>query len=241
MIPLSMNDRFTFSCSREVPCFNECCRDLNQFLTPYDILRLKQRLGLPSNLFLERYTRQQTGRDTGLPIITLKTDYSKGLACPFVTPSGCSVYSDRPSSCRAYPLMRMASRSRETGHITEQYILLKEPHCMGFQQNRSWTVREWIEAQDLAVYNRMNDLMMEIISLKDRQIPGPMDIKSKLAFHMALYDIDTFRSQVFDKNILNPWDLDSKTLDVLKKDDVEVLKYGHKWIKKILLENLEKD
>lgn len=112
---------------------------------------------------------------------------------------------------------------------------------MGFQQNRSWTVREWIEAQDLAVYNRMNDLMMEIISLKDHQIPGPMDIKSKLAFHMALYDIDTFRSQVFDKNILNPWDLDSKTLDVLKKDDVEVLKYGHKWIKKILLENLEKD
>jgi len=241
MTPLSMNDRFTFSCSRDVPCFNECCKDLNQFLTPYDILRLKHQFGMSSSLFLERYTSQQTGRETGLPIITLKTDYSKGLACPFVTPSGCSVYKDRPSSCRTYPLMRIASRSRETGDITEQYILLKEPHCLGFKQKRSWTVREWIKDQDIAVYNEMNDLLMEIISLKNRRISGLMDMQSKHAFHMALYDIDTFRSHIFDNNILEEWDLDTKTLDVLKDDNVQLLKMGHKWIKRILLGHIEED
>lgn len=238
MTPVSMNDRFTFSCARDVPCFNECCKDLNQFLTPYDILRLKHRLGLSSSLFLERYTRQQTGRETGLPIITLKTEYSQGLVCPFVTPSGCSVYEDRPSSCRTYPLVRIASRSRETGEITEQYILLKEPHCLGFEEQRTWTVREWIEDQDIAVYNEMNDLLMEIISLKNRQIPGLMDIKSKFAFQMALYDIDTFRSHIFDNNILDEWNLDAKTLDILKNDDVELLKVGHKWIKETLFGNV---
>lgn len=241
MTPLSPNDRFTFSCTRDVPCFNECCKDLNQFLTPYDILRLKHRLGLSSSLFLERYTRQQIGRETGLPIITLRTDFSNGLACPFVTPTGCSVYKDRPSSCRTYPLIRIASRSRKTGNITEQYMLLRESHCLGLKQKRTWTVREWIKDQDIAVYNQMNDLLMEIISLKNRRIPGPMDLKSKFAFHMALYDIDTFRSQIFENNILDERNLDAKTLDILKNDDVELLKLGHQWIKETLFSEILQD
>ena len=74
MTPLSTNDTFLFSCSKKVSCFNECCRDLNQFLTPYDILRLKHHLDLSSNIFLERYTTQQVGPETGLPIITLKPE-----------------------------------------------------------------------------------------------------------------------------------------------------------------------
>ena len=37
MIPLARDDQFQFACGPEVPCFNACCRDLNQFLTPYDL------------------------------------------------------------------------------------------------------------------------------------------------------------------------------------------------------------
>lgn len=241
MIPLSANDTFLFSCSKKVPCFNECCRNLNQFLTPYDILRLKHRLGLSSNLFLERYTTQETGPETGLPIITLKTnDYHK-LKCPFVTSSGCIVYQDRPSSCRTYPLIRMASRSRETHKITEQYILLKEQHCLGFEQGRTWTIREWIKDQDVILYNEMNDMLLEIISLKNRLIPGPLDIKSRFVFHMALYDIDSFRSHIFEHHILENWDLDKQALNILKNDDVELLKLGHRWIKKILFDHTVQD
>ncbi len=241
MTPLSANDTFLFSCSKKVPCFNECCRDLNQFLTPYDILRLKHRLDLSSHLFLESYTTQQTGPKTGLPIITLKPNDPHKLTCPFVTSSGCSVYEDRPSSCRTYPLVRMASRSRATGKITEQYILLKESHCVGFEQGRTWTIRKWIQDQDVTLYNEMNDMLLEIIGLKNRLIPGPLDIKSRFAFHMALYDMDTFRSHIFEQNILDHWNLDEKTLDSVKNDDVELLKLGHRWIKKILFGNIEQD
>lgn len=241
MTPLSANDTFLFSCSKKVSCFNECCRDLNQFLTPYDILRLKHRLELSSHLFLERYTTQQTGPETGLPIITLKINDPHKLKCPFVTSSGCSVYEDRPSSCRTYPLLRMASRSRETGKITEQYILLKESHCLGFEQDRTWTIRKWIQDQNVAFYNEMNDMLLEIIGLKSRLIPGPLDIKSRFAFHMALYDMDTFRSHIFEQNILAHWNLDENTLDSVKNDDVELLKLGHRWIKKMLFGNLEQD
>ena len=83
MTPLELSDTFKFSCSENVPCFNECCQDLNQFLTPYDILRLKNRLGLTSGLFLERFTSQHTGPESGLPIITFKADYARELQCPF--------------------------------------------------------------------------------------------------------------------------------------------------------------
>ncbi|QTA89843.1 Putative zinc- or iron-chelating domain-containing protein [Desulfonema magnum] len=228
MIPLLPEDTFKFSCSKNVPCFNECCRDLNQFLTPYDILRLKNHLKISSGVFLERYTAQHIGPETGLPVVTFKTDPASGLECPFVTPSGCSVYEDRPSSCRTYPLARLASRSRETGKITEQYVLLKESHCLGFEQEQTWTVREWVKNQDIEIYNEMNDLLMEVISLKNRLHPAPLDIKARHFFHMACYDLDAFRSQ------LDNFNLDADTLEAAKKDDTELLKLGMQWIKKTL-------
>jgi len=234
MIPLSLNDTFTFSCSEQVPCFNECCKDLNQALTPYDILRLKNHLDVSSSSFLERYTSQHIGPESGLPIITLKTDHARKLKCPFVTITGCSVYEDRPSSCRIYPLVRAASRSRETGEIVEQYMLLKESHCLGFHQSQAQTVRDWVENQGLTIYNQLNDMLMDIISLKNILKPGQLDFKSGRLFHRACYDLDTFRSHIFARGILNDQKIDPGTLDLVKEDDVELLKLGFKWIKQEL-------
>ncbi|MDM8526539.1 YkgJ family cysteine cluster protein [Desulfococcaceae bacterium HSG8] len=224
MIPLLPDDVFEFSCTKDVPCFNECCRDLNQFLTPYDILRLKKRLNLSSGEFLERYTTQHVGPETGLPVVTFKTDHSSELKCPFVTTSGCSVYEDRPSSCRTYPLARVVSRSRETGRLTEQYVLLKEPHCLGFREGKKQTVREWVADQGIQIYNEMNDLLMGIISLKNRMNPGSLDIKSGHIFHLACYDLDTFRDQ------LDNFDIDPEIRNAAKADDTELLKLALKWV-----------
>ncbi|MBW2563944.1 MAG: YkgJ family cysteine cluster protein [Deltaproteobacteria bacterium] len=233
MISISIDDTFKFSCSAKVPCFNECCQDLNQFLTPYDILCLKNHLGMTSGAFLERYTTQHTGPETGLPVIALKPDDALKLKCPFVTRAGCSVYNARPSSCRMYPLARAVSRSRETGKITEHFALIKESHCRGFEQETTQTVRQWIENQKIAGYNEMNDLLMEIISLKNHTRPGPLDIKSSHFFHIALYDLDKFRPHIFEKGLLGVLHLHPDTMEAVKNDDVELLKLGHRWIKQI--------
>ena len=84
-------------------------------------------------------------------------------------------------------------------------------HCLGSELGRTWTIRKWIEDQDVTFYNIMNDMLLEIIGLKNRLISGPLDMKLRFAFHMALYDIDTFRSQIFEQNILDNWNLDEKT------------------------------
>lgn len=235
IVPLDINDSFTFACSRQVPCFNECCRDLNQFLTPYDILRLKNFLKITSGDFLEKYTMLHNGPETGLPVISLRPDNSAELQCPFVTPEGCGVYTDRPSSCRMYPIARALTHSRETGRITEHYALMKEPHCLGFGQNKIQTVREWLAAQGLEPYNRHNDLLMEIIRLKNRQTPGPLDMKTGRLFYLALYDLDSFRTDIFEKNLLKDEPFDAAELDAVEKDDIALLMLGIRWVKKILI------
>lgn len=231
---LQRGDEFQFACSNEVPCFNECCRDLNQFLTPYDVLRLKNRLQMSSRLFLKQYTRCQTGPETGLPVVSLKADSAHALKCPFVRPDGCRVYSDRPSSCRTYPLARLAKRSRESGEITEQFVLIQESHCRGFEQPQTQTVDGWLESQEVEIYNHFNDMFLEIISLKNRKKPGPLGIRETSLFTLALYDLDNFKMQIKTNNFLKDVDLSPEAIDHAMADEIELFKLAHQWIKKEL-------
>jgi Fe-S-cluster containining protein len=195
---------------------------------------------MSANDFLARYCSQHTGPESGLPIITLKPKDVQQLSCPFVTPAGCSVYADRPSSCRIYPVVRAISKSRETGEISERFMVLKEPHCLGFYENKEQTVRQWIEQQGISVYNEFNDrlmeILMEIISLKNRLIPGPLDIKSRYMFQLALYDLDNFRFQIFANDLINDFDVDQKLLEEAKTSDVALLTLGSAWVKQGLFD-----
>jgi len=231
MSPLLPGESFCFACSPDVPCFNECCRDLNQFLTPYDILRLKNSLGLSSGDFLQRYTVSYIGPETGLPVVSLKQDQTDNLKCPFVRTTGCSVYADRPSSCRMYPVARALSRSRETGVTTEHFALIREPHCRGFVDAEKKTAEKWLEEQGLKEYNEMNDRLMTLISLKNRLLPGPLEPRRVEQFRLALYDLDSFRQSIFEQNLLGGLNVDEKILEKVRSDDVELLKLGIKWIR----------
>jgi len=220
-----------FDCSPAVPCFNECCRDLNLVLTPYDILRLKRNLGLTSRQFIEAHAWRHDGPETGLPVITLKMNAANHYRCPFVSAEGCRVYADRPGACRLYPLARMAVLSRETGAVTEHLAVIREPHCRGFAQTQCRTVAEWLDRQGVREYNFYNDLFMEIIALKTRLYPGPLDDRLKEIFEMACYDLDHFRSEIVNNGLLDkihpPDDLPATLLG----DEDELLKFGMRWFR----------
>jgi len=231
---MSPEESFRFECSPGVACFNACCRDLNQFLYPYDILRLRKRLGLSSGEFLNRYTSQHLGPGSGLPIVSLTSADARRLTCPFVTAEGCSVYPDRPSSCRIYPLVRAISRNRATNEITERFMLLKEPHCLGFGEPKAQTVRQWIKNQQVETDNPINDKLMEIISLKRQRLPGPLDLKSRGLVYRALYDLDSFKNQIFANNFLNNLELDPEKLAAARTDDKVLLEVGIEWVKQVV-------
>lgn len=196
--PLGADEGFCFDCSPETPCFNLCCRDLVQAVTPYDALRLAQGLGLSVEAFRERYTRLHPGPATGLPVLTLDP---QGGRCPFVTEAGCRVYADRPSSCRAYPLLRAAGLPEEGGSVREAWFLLNEPHCLGFRSGRRWTAAAWAEAQGLTAYNRENDRLLPLLRLKRRLHPGPLPAGLASRIARALYEPAALRREIENGSI----------------------------------------
>ncbi len=234
MIPVSLKDDFTFVCSPDVSCFNQCCRDLNQFLTPYDVLRLKNAMGISSHDFLKKYTLRHNGPESGLPVVTFKMDPSTGYACPFVAENGCTVYADRPASCRMYPLARAVVRSRQTGRMEEYFALIEEPHCHGFNRQSGQTVEQWLAGQDVALYNKINDQLLEVIGLKNRILPGPLDGADADRFYLACYDLDIFRANVREDGLLSGIPFSAAQIEEAMTDDVTLLELGMMWVKYVL-------
>ena len=231
MIPVGLADPMGFGCASGNPCFNQCCRDLNQALTPYDILRMKQALAMDSDSFLREYTSLHYGPESGLPVVTFKPNPATGHACPFVRDQGCAVYLDRPASCRLYPLARAVARNRETGRIQEYFALIREDHCQGFGRNGATTVAQWLDSQQVAAHNRENDKLVELISLKNRIIPGKLEGAHSDIFYTALYDLDTFRGQIRDLRLLADTELPAELLALILKDDLALLNFGIAWVK----------
>lgn len=231
---LTLDDRFRFSCHPGIACFNHCCRDLNQFLTPYDILRLKNRLKLSSHQFLSQYTVCHIGPRTGLPVVSLKMLTDENLNCPFVTPAGCAVYEDRPGSCRTYPLGRVAYRKHGEQVCKERYFLIREAHCLGFRESKQWTVREWKKNQQLETHNDMSDLMMDILSLKNRSGNKELTKEENDLFCMACYDLDRFKDFAFEKRLWDTSSVEKTVSQDIQEDDVALMRFGIEWTKRTL-------
>jgi len=227
---IGIDESFTFSCGSHKGCFNQCCCDLNQFLYPYDILRLSRALKISTGEFLDTYTHIYAGDSTGLPVASFKTNFKNQNACPFVTDHGCSVYEDRPASCRMFPLARALARSREDGSITEYFAVIEDPICEGFQGGELWTPRRWVENQGLVPYNERNDLMMELISLKQQLLPGRLDGDDRKDFELACYDLDGFRAKVADGTIT----LDGELKKAVLEEDDALLSAAMDWIRERL-------
>lgn len=234
---IGIDEFFSFTCSDKVNCFNMCCRDVNQFLYPYDIIRLKNGLDMSSTDFLEKYTITYPGDTTGLPVVSFKTTPADGHTCPFVSEQGCRVYNDRPASCRMFPLARAISRNRETGCISEHYALIKDPVCEGFQNGLELSPREWITNQGLEIYNKYNDLMIELISLKHQIMPGSLEGVLKDKFIMACYDVDRFKATIINENLIPKDEISDDLLAQCAYDDTALLNVGLSWIRKELFGN----
>ena len=232
--PLDKDQPFCFTCSPRVACFNACCRDLNQVLTPYDVLCLKHYLNLSSGEFLDTYTDAHTGPETGLPVISLRFKATDDLACPFVTDAGCSVYPARPASCRTYPLARGVSLNRETGRLTEHWAIIREPHCLGFNELCSHTVESWVADQQIATHNQMNDRMLELISLKNRYRPGVLGPADGNDVYTALYDLDTFREKAFNDKWTDGIDVDPHVIERAATHDLDLLMVAMAWVGQII-------
>jgi len=221
-------DNFRFACHDGLDCFTRCCRDITIFLTPYDILRLRNALGISSEKFLRDYTLCLIGI-SGLPVVVLKLQNDAARSCPFVTPQGCRVYSNRPWSCRIYPLQPESTKITEKAD-KEYYSVMDVPSCLGLSEDKVSTVAEWQKEQGIPVYLEMEKLFKKITMnefLAGKKIENH---KIREMYYMACYDLDRFRRFVFDSTFLERFETDPDEVDKIKLDDVALYKFAMKWL-----------
>jgi hypothetical protein len=221
---LGLKERFHFCCRPGLACFTKCCADVNIFLGPYDVLRLKNRLGMSSDEFLDAYTYILSTQNQIVPVVVLKMDESTPeKRCPFVTPEGCRVYEDRPWPCRMYPLDMDAD---------EKFSIIADPdRCLGLQEDQDLRVIEWLEDQGVLEYQRAAKYFTDITDDPRLQTVEVANPQIKRMFTMASYNLDRFREFILETSFLDIFDLDEDTIEQLRVDDSELLHFGLNWIR----------
>jgi uncharacterized protein len=230
---LEKSDTFNFRCYPGIACFNRCCRNLNLFLYPYDIVRLKKRLNVTSDIFLEKYVDIVLRPSNFFPEVLLSMSDNPEKTCPFLTPSGCSVYPDRPDACRTFPVEQGVFYDVEQDQAETIQFFRPPDFCLGQHEQKVWTTRTWSDDQDAAVYNEMTARWSELKRLFQTDPWGSQGAdgpKAKMAF-MATYNMDQFRDFLFKSTFLKRYGVNPKVLKRIRSNDAELMKFGFQWVK----------
>jgi len=230
------NDTFFFECRKEMACFNRCCHNLNLILYPYDIIRIKNRLGISSDQFLDAYTDSVLRNGNYFPDLFLRMNEDEEKSCPFLTDAGCSIYSDRPGTCRMFPIEQGMVFNAQKKMTTDIFFFRPPIHCLGPKEQKVWTIPSWIKAQNALPYARMAVLWAEfkrLFSVDPWQGESLNHSKGKMAF-MAIYNIDKFREFVFNSSFLKRYHVPYKVLNEIRNNDTELLKLSFEWVKTYL-------
>jgi Fe-S-cluster containining protein len=233
---IEAGDTFNFSCYPGIGCFNRCCRNLNLFIYPYDLIRLKQALEISSDEFLEKYVDVVLRPSNFFPEVLLRMAENDEKTCPFLTSSGCSVYADRPDTCRTFPIEQGMLYDAGTKKDIPVYFFRPPEFCLGQCEKTAWTIASWTGDQDAEAHHRMTIRWAELKRLFQTDPwgrEGPRGARAKMAF-MAIYNVDRFREFVLQSSFLKRYKVKTAILKKLEKDDVELLKFGFEWVKLFL-------
>lgn len=223
---MTWDDTFCFKCHADIECFNSCCRDVTIFLTSLDVIRLRKALGVTSTEFLEKYTHNVISRNSGMPAVVLKMNEDSDKKCPFVTPQGCSVYENRPYSCRLYPL--------DTEQGIEFKVMVDAKTCKGLAETEEWTVERWREEQGLYDYDELDHYLKDVMRADEYWNDKVHDARMQDMILMVLYDPDRFREFVFKSTFLQKFKIDEDIIEKIEHDDEALLYFGGQWLRFIL-------
>jgi len=229
------NHVIKFRCYKGIECFNACCNSIDITLTPYDILRLKQHLGITSTEFLKKYTLPFEFDQNSIAGVKLLPQESSS-ACQFVTEEGCSVYGDRPTACRYYPVGLLSLRRADENFDRASWALVKEDHCKGHNEDREITIKDYRIEQGLEEYDEHGHAWRELVLKMKSAGPaiGKPSLASRQLFFMACYDLDRFREFVKSEGFTGTFNLSEDELNSLYEDDMALLKFSDRFIRQVM-------
>jgi Fe-S-cluster containining protein len=230
---LGPSDRFRFRCHPGLACFNRCCRNLNLFLYPYDVLRLRGRLGVSSDAFLDRYVDVVLRPGARFPEVLLTMAENAERTCPFLTSEGCGVYPDRPDTCRGFPVERGLLYDAAARVNRPVHFFRPPDFCLGRHEEDGWNLAGWEKDQEAGKYREMTVRWAEIRQLLEGNPwggEGAEGPRAKMTF-MAAYNTDRFRDFVFASSFLQRYSVKKKVQQRIRRNDTELLQFGFEWIR----------
>jgi Fe-S-cluster containining protein len=224
-----------FSCHKGIGCWNACCSNIDISLTPYDVLRMKTRLGISSTEFLKEYTVPYEMDKDSIAGVKLRP-VEAGTACRFMKPEGCGIYEDRPTACRYYPVALLSMRRQDEYVDRDSYAIVKEDHCKGHEVNRPITIGDYRKEQGLGEYDELARGWRQLVLKKQSSGPsiGKPTLRSRQLYFMACYDIDRFREFVSAESFNKLFDLPQEEKSVLLADDVALLQFAFRFLRQVL-------
>ncbi|MDP1609765.1 MAG: YkgJ family cysteine cluster protein [Sulfuritalea sp.] len=224
-----------FSCHKGISCWNACCSNIDISLTPYDVLRMKTRLGITSTEFLKDYTVPYEMEKDGIAGIKFRP-IEGGSACRFMKPEGCDIYTDRPTACRYYPVALLSMRKQDEYVDRDSYAIVKEDHCKGHEVNRPIAIADYRKEQGLEEYDELARGWRQLVLKKKSSGPsiGKPSLRSRQLFFMACYDIDRFREFVSAESFDKLFELKQEEKDALMKDDVALLQFAFRFLRQVM-------
>jgi hypothetical protein len=111
------------------------------------------------------------------------------------------------------------------------YFLFEDDFCEGSTCDRQWTAETWRSNQDViereAIETGYRDLIAHPYFIGGRKL----DPKRIHLFYTACYDLDSFRSFVFESTFLKRFELDRELSDQLASDDLALLRFAFRWLR----------
>ncbi|MBL0124499.1 MAG: YkgJ family cysteine cluster protein [Betaproteobacteria bacterium] len=224
-----------FQCRKGIACWNACCSNIDISLTPYDILRLKRRFEISSGEFLKKYTVPYEMEQSSIAGVKLRP-VENGTACQFMRPEGCSVYEDRPTACRYYPVALLSLRRQDETTDRASYALVEESHCLGHKEPRQISVEAYRKEQGLEEYDDLARGWRQLILKKKSSGPsiGKPSKRSLELFFMVCYDIDRFSQFVASEGFSGIYDLPAEEMKNILCDDNELMQFGFRFLRQVL-------
>jgi len=229
------NHVIKFRCYKGIECFNACCSSIDITLTPYDILRLKTHLDMSSTDFLKKYTipfEFNKGSIAGVKLLPKEGS----TACQFMTEEGCSVYEDRPTACRYYPVGLLSLRRADENFDRSSWALVQEDHCKGHDEDREITIKDYRAEQGLEEYDEHGHPWRQLVLKMKSAGPsiGQPSLASRQLFFMACYDLDRFREFVRSEGFQGTFKLTPDELNALYEDDLALMKFSDRFIRQVM-------
>ena len=90
------------------------------------------------------------------------------------------------------------------------------------------------------IHDEINAQWTDLV-VRKRSFPPNIKLtdQAKQMFFMVSYNIDKFREFVFESSFVKRFDIDEKTLQKIKHDEIELLQFGVEWLKGILFKQTD--